>query len=86
MDAEQAPRNRPGRCRLTLTINGQHDVVRPIASQADDVTRAFRLSRTCDVFDVARTVHGPTCTSGDGASRRGDAALGTLHRTFSQPA
>ena len=45
MEAKQAPRNRPGRCRLTLTINGNHYAVRPIASQADDVSRAFRMSR-----------------------------------------
>ena len=70
MDAEQTPRNRPGRCRLTLTINGRHYAVRPIASQADDVSRAFRLSRKGDVYDVALTVHGPTCDCPDFIFRR----------------
>jgi hypothetical protein len=40
MDADDPLRSRPGRCRLILTIKGRHYAVRPIASQADDVTRA----------------------------------------------
>jgi hypothetical protein len=80
MDADDPPRSRPGRCRLTLTINGRHYAVRPIASQADDVTRAFRLSRKCDVFDVAQTVHGPTCGCPDFIFRRDRLdARGCLH-------
>jgi len=80
MEAEQAPRNRPGRCRLTLTINGLHYAVRPIASEADDVGRAFRLSRKSDVYDVAQTVHGPTCDCPDFIFRRdGLDPLGCLH-------
>ena len=80
MDAEQTPRNRPGLCRLTLTINGRHYAVRPIASQADDVPRAFRLSRKGDVYDVAQTVHGPTCDCPDFIFRRdGLDPLGRLH-------
>ena len=80
MDAEQTPRSRPGRCRLTLTINGLHYAVRPIASQADDVPRAFRLSRKDDVYDVAQTVHGPTCDCPDFIFRRdGLDPLGCLH-------
>ena len=34
------------------------------------MTRAFRLSRKCDVFDVAQTVHGPTCGCPDFIFRR----------------
>jgi hypothetical protein len=80
MDAEQTPRNRPGLCRLTLTINGRHYTVRPIASQADDVPRAFRLSRKSDVYDVAQTAHGPTCDCPDFIFRRdGLDPLGCLH-------
>jgi hypothetical protein len=80
MEAEHTPTNRPGRCRLTLTINGLHYAVRPIASQADDVSRAFRLSRKCDVYDVAQTVHGPTCDCPDFIFRRdGLDPRGCLH-------
>jgi hypothetical protein len=80
MDAEQMPRSRPGLCRLTLTINGRHYAVRPIASQADDVPRAFRLSRKGEVYDVAQTAHGPTCDCPDFIFRRdGLDPLGCLH-------
>ena len=80
MDADHPPRSRPGRCRLTLTINGLHSAVRPIASQADDVSRAFRLSRGDDVYDVALTVHGPTCDCPDFIFRRdGLDPRGCLH-------
>ena len=54
--------------------------VRPIASQADDVPRAFRLSRKSDVYDVAQTVHGPTCDCPDFIFRRdGRDPRGCLH-------
>jgi hypothetical protein len=80
MDAEQTPRSRPGLCRLTLTINGRRYAVRPIASQADDVPRAFRLSRKGDVYDVAQTAHGPTCDCPDFIFRRdGRDPRGCLH-------
>lgn len=65
MDTNRPPTNRPGRCRLTLTINGLHYTVRPIVSQDEAVSRAFRLSRNEDVFDVARTVHGMVCDCPD---------------------
>ena len=70
MDAEPIPKNRPGRCRLTLTINGLHYAVHPIPSQAGDVSRAFRLTRTGNVYDVAQTAHGPTCDCPDFIFRR----------------
>ena len=80
MDAEDTPRHRPGRCRLTLTINGLHYAVRPITSQADDVSRAFRLSRKGDVYDVALTLHGPVCDCPDFIFRRdGRDPRGCLH-------
>jgi hypothetical protein len=80
MDTEPTPRNRPGRCRLTLTINGLHCTVRPIATQADDVSRAFRLSRKDDLYDVAQTVHGPICDCPDFIFRReGLDVRGCLH-------
>ncbi len=80
MDADPLPRQRPGRCRLTLTINGLHYAVRPIAFQADDMTRAFRLSRKLDVYDVAQTIHGPTCDCPDFIFRRdGLDPRGCLH-------
>ena len=50
------------------------------AVQADDVPRAFRLSRKGDVYDVAQTVHGPTCDCPDFIFRRdGLDPLGCLH-------
>ena len=70
MDSDDPPTSRPGRCRLTLTINGLDYAVRPIACEADDVDRAFRLSRKSDVYDVALTVHGPTCDCPDFIFRR----------------
>ena len=70
MDADHPPRQRPGRCRLTLTINGLHYAVRPIASQDDAVSRAFRLTRKGDIYDVAQTVHGPVCDCPDFIFRR----------------
>ena len=60
MDADHLRGRGRAVCRLTLTINGLHYAVRPIVSQDDAVSRAFRLSRKEDVFDVAQTVHGPT--------------------------
>src|SRR3954447_7403286 len=80
MDTDHVPTNRPGRCRLTLTINGLHYAVRPIVSQDDAVSRAFRLSRNEDVFDVARTVHGVVCDCYDFIFRRdGLDPRGCLH-------
>ena len=54
MDAEQTPKHRPGRCRLTLTINGLHYAVRPIVSQAD-VAKHASDEKTGDVVqDISR--------------------------------
>ncbi len=58
MDDQASPTNRPGRCRLRLTINGLHYGVRPINSQDDAISRAFRLSRKESIFDVALTRYG----------------------------
>ncbi len=69
-DPARAPTRGPGRCRLTLTINGLHYAVRPIASQDDAVSRAFRLTLKADIFDVAQIVHGPTCDCPDFIFRR----------------
>ncbi len=84
MDADQTPARtptqRPGRCRLTLTINGLHYGVRPIASQDDHVSRAFRLTRKETVFDVAQTIHGSVCDCPDFIFRRdGRDPRGCLH-------
>ncbi len=80
MDAEHLPSQRPGRCRLTLTINGLHYGVRRIASEDDAVPRAFRLTRKHDIFDVAQTVHGPVCDCPDFIFRRdGRDPNGCLH-------
>jgi hypothetical protein len=80
MDADHPPRQMPGVCRLTLTINGLYYAVRPIASQDDAVSRAFRLSRQEAVFDVAQTVHGPVCDCPDFVFRReGRDPRGCLH-------
>jgi hypothetical protein len=62
--AMDTPR-RPDRCRLTLTINGVHFLVRPIRSEDENVRRAFGLRRRGVVFDVAVTVHGPVCDCPD---------------------
>lgn len=44
------------------------------------MTRAFRLGRKCDLYDVAQTVHGPTCDYPDVIFRRdGLDARGCLH-------
>ena len=55
MDADHPPLQRPGRCRLTLTINGLHYGVRRIDSEDDAVPRAFRLTRKHDIFDGVRS-------------------------------
>jgi hypothetical protein len=74
MDADQdptrTPTRRPGLCRLTLTINGQHYAVRPIVAQDDNISRAFRLGRKGVIYDVAQTVHGPICDCPDFIFRR----------------
>ena len=78
--ADHPPTNRPGRCRLTLAINQLHYAVRPIASQDDTMTRAFRLSRKDVVIDVAQTIHGPVCDCPDFIFRRdGLDPRGCLH-------
>jgi hypothetical protein len=68
-DAEQY-----GRSRLTLTINGVDFSVRPIVSEDGQVRLSFRLTRmpagSGAVFDVADTVHGPTCDRPDFVFRR----------------
>ncbi len=80
MDADHPPLQRPGRCRLTLTINGLHYGVRRIDSEDDAVTRAFRLTRNDDIYDVAQTVHGPVCDCPDFIFRRdGRDPDGCLH-------
>src|SRR4051812_44296753 len=61
MDTNHPPTSRPGRCRLTLTINGLHDTARPVVSQDDDVSRAFRLGRQDVVFNLAQTTPGIVC-------------------------
>ena len=80
MDADHPPRQRPGRCRLRLTINGNHYAVRPIASQDDAVSTAYRLTSKGGIYDVAHTVHGPTCDCPDFIFRRdGLDPRGCLH-------
>jgi hypothetical protein len=80
MDADHVRTNRPGRCRLTLTINGLHYAVRPVVSQDDNVSRAFRLSRKEAIFDVAQTSYGPVCDCPDFIFRRdGLDRRGCLH-------
>src|SRR5688572_32441367 len=61
-----------GTARLTLTINGQSYTIRPIPSDAfGAVGRAFRLRKSDGTtYDVAETVHGPTCDCGDFTFRR----------------
>ncbi|WP_435020356.1 hypothetical protein TA3x_001785 [Tundrisphaera sp. TA3] len=81
MDAETNPRpeagsgpppptRRPGRARLTLTINNINYDVRPIPPGDGSISRAFRLSRDGNIYDVAQTVHGPTCDCPDFIFRR----------------
>lgn len=80
MDDHKSPTNRPGRCRLRLTINGLHYGVRPINSQDDAISRAFRLSRKESIFDVALTKYGAVCDCPDFIFRRdGRDARGCLH-------
>ena len=80
MDADYPPLQRPGRCRLTLTIHGLHYGVRRIDSEDDVVSRAFRLTRKHDIFDVALTVHGAVCDCPDFIFRRvGRDPQGCLH-------
>jgi hypothetical protein len=80
MDTDHPAANPPGRCRLTLTINGLDYAVRPIVSQDDAVSKAFRLSRKDEIFDVARTIHGLICDCPDFVFRRdGLDPRGCLH-------
>ena len=70
MEARETKGEKVGRCRLTLTINDADYVVRPIASEMDDVSRAFRLTHDGGTYDVAQTIHGPTCDCPDFIFRR----------------
>jgi hypothetical protein len=80
MDKNHSPASRPGRCWQTLTINGLHYVVRPVVSQDDAASRAFRLSRNGEIFDAARTIHGLVCDCPDFVFRRnGRDPRGCLH-------
>lgn len=65
-----APTRRPGRCRLTLTINNSNYDVRPIAPGDDSVLKAFRLTRDGHVYDVALHPYGHTCDCPDFIFRR----------------
>ena len=60
--------------RLTLSIDGIDYTVRPIASQIDGITKAFRLRKADGgaVYDVAHHGDCQTCTCGDFAYRRKD--------------
>ena len=64
------PPRRPGRCRLTLTINNVNYDVRPIAPGDDSVLKAFRLTRDGHVYDIALNSYGPTCDCPDFIFRR----------------
>ena len=53
-------------CRLSLTINGVMYALRPVPAPAFGHRKAFRLRKADGTaYDVADTLHGPTCDCGD---------------------
>ena len=66
----KAPKPASGKCGLTLRINGTRYRVRPLPADFGGM-RAFRLTKPDGEFhDIAREIHGLSCTCGDWVFRR----------------